>query len=90
MYHGEGFHRIEPADGSSFGRVTSIVPTPADGVWLAAMPETMHIAADEVATAVEQPDYRVRCDFMDSITVRRDLPQGGSAPDEQLKKNGGY
>jgi signal transduction histidine kinase/ligand-binding sensor domain-containing protein len=89
VYHGGRFHRIEPADGSSFGRVTSIVPTPADGVWLAATPGIVHIAADEVATAVEQPGYRVRCDILDSITDLPDPLQGGFAQDEALRAKDG-
>jgi signal transduction histidine kinase/ligand-binding sensor domain-containing protein len=88
-YHGGGFHRIEPADGSSFGRVTSIVPTPADGVWLAATPGIVHIAADEVATALEQPGYRVRCDILDSVTDLPDPLQGGFAQDEALRAKDG-
>jgi signal transduction histidine kinase/ligand-binding sensor domain-containing protein len=89
VYHGGGFHRIEPADGSSFGRVTSIVPTPADGVWLAATPGIVHIAANEVATAVEQPGYRVRCDILDSFTDLPDPLQGGFAQNEALRAKDG-
>ena len=89
VYHGGGFHRIEPADGSSFGRVTSIVLTPADGVWLAATPGIVHIAADEVATAVEQAGYRVHCDILDSITDLPDPLQGGFAQDEALRAKDG-
>jgi signal transduction histidine kinase/ligand-binding sensor domain-containing protein len=89
VYHGGGFHRIEPADGSSFGRVTSIVPTPADGVWLEATPGIVHIAADEVATAVEQPGYRVRCDILDTVTDLPDPLQGGFAQNEALRAKDG-
>ena len=89
VYHGGGFHRIEPADGSSFGSVTSIVPTPADGVWLAATPGIVHIAADELAMAVEQPGYRVRCDILDSVTDLPDPLQGGFAQNEALRAKDG-
>jgi signal transduction histidine kinase/ligand-binding sensor domain-containing protein len=89
VYHGGGFHRLEPADGSSFGRVTSIVPTPADGVWLAATPGIVHIAADEVATAIERPGYRVRCDILDSVTDLPDPLQGGFAQNEALRAKDG-
>jgi signal transduction histidine kinase/ligand-binding sensor domain-containing protein len=89
VYHEGGFHRIEPADGSSFGRVTSIVRTPADGVWLAATPGIVHIAADEVAKAVEQPGYRVRCDILDSVTDLPDPLQGGFAQNEALRAKDG-
>jgi signal transduction histidine kinase/ligand-binding sensor domain-containing protein len=88
VYHGGEFHRIEPADGS-FGRVTSIVPTPADGVWLAATPGIVHIAADEVAAAVDQPGYRVRCDVLDSVTDLPDALQGGVAQNETLRAKDG-
>ena len=88
VYHGGGFHRIEPADGS-FGRVTSIVPTPADGVWLAATPGIVHIAADEMTMAVEQPGYRVRCDILDSVTDLPDPLQGGVAQNEALRAKDG-
>jgi signal transduction histidine kinase len=87
-YHGGQFHRIEPADGS-FGRVISIVPTPADGVWLEATPGIVHIAADEVATAVKQPGYRVRCDILDSVTDLPDPLQGGFAQNEALRARDG-
>jgi signal transduction histidine kinase len=89
VYHAGGFHRLEPADGSSFGRVTSIVPTPADGVWLAATPGIVHIAADEVATAIERPGYRVRCDILDSVTDLPDPLQGGFAQNEALRAKDG-
>jgi signal transduction histidine kinase/ligand-binding sensor domain-containing protein len=89
VYHGGGFHRIEPADGSSFGRVTDIVPTPADGVWLAATPGIVHISADEVATAVERPGYRVRCDILDSVTDLPDPLQGGTMQGEALRARDG-
>jgi signal transduction histidine kinase/ligand-binding sensor domain-containing protein len=89
VYHGGGFHRIDPADGSSFGRVTNILPTPADGVWLAATPGIVHIAADEVATAVEQPGYRVRCDILDSATDLPDPLQGGIMQNEALRAKDG-
>jgi len=89
VYHGGEFHRIEPADGSSFGRVISIVPTPADGVWLEATPGIVHIAADEVATAVEHPGYRVRCDILDSVTDLPDPLQGGFAQNEALRAKDG-
>jgi signal transduction histidine kinase/ligand-binding sensor domain-containing protein len=89
VYHRGGFHRIEPADGSSFGRVISIVPTPADGVWLEATPGIVHIAADEVAAAAEQPGYRVRCDILDTVTDLPDPLQGGFAQNEALRANDG-
>jgi len=89
VYHGGKFHSIEPADGSSFGRVTSIVPTPADGVWLGSTPGIVHIAADEMATAVEQPGYRVRCDILDSVTDLPDPLQGGFAQNEALRAKDG-
>ena len=89
VYHSGGFHRIEPADGGSFGRVADIVPTPADGVWLAATPGIVHIAADEVATAVEQPGYRVRCDILDSVTDLPDPLQVGIAQTEALRAKDG-
>ena len=89
VYHGGRFHRIEPGDGSSFGRVTNIVLTPADGVWLAATPGIVHIAADEVATAVEQPGYRVRSDILDSITDLPDPLQGGIMQNEALRAKDG-
>jgi signal transduction histidine kinase/streptogramin lyase len=89
VYHGGGFHRIEPADGGSLGRVSSIVPTPADGVWLAATPGIVHIAADEVAAAVERPGYRVRCDILDSVTDLPDPLQGGIMQNEALRAKDG-
>jgi signal transduction histidine kinase/ligand-binding sensor domain-containing protein len=89
VYHVGGFHRVAPADDSSFGRVTSIVATPADGVWLAATPGIVHIAADEVARAAEQPGYRVRCDILDSITDLPDPLQGGFAQNEALRAKDG-
>jgi signal transduction histidine kinase/ligand-binding sensor domain-containing protein len=89
MYHGGGFHRIEPADGSSLGKVSSIVSTPADGVWLAASPGIVHIAADEVATAVEQPGYRVRCDVLDTVTDLPDPLEEGIAQNEALRAKDG-
>jgi len=89
VFHGGEFHRIEPADSSSFGRVTSIVPTPADGIWLAATPGIVHIAAEEVARALEQPGYRVRCDILDLVTDLPDPLQGGAAQDEALRAKDG-
>jgi len=89
VYHGGGFHRIEPADGSSFGKVSSIVSTPADGVWLAASPGIVHIAADEVATAVEQPGYRVRCDVLDTVTDLPDPLEEGIGQNEALRAKDG-
>ena len=89
VYHGGQFHSIEPADGSSLGRVISIVSTPADGVWLEATPGIVHIAADEVATAVAQPGYRVRCDILDTVTDLPDPLQGGFAQNEALRANDG-
>src|SRR3984885_984780 len=88
VYHGGRFHSIEPADGS-FGRVISIVPTAADGVWLEATPGIVHIAADEVATAVEQPGYRVRCDILDTVTDLPDPLQGGFSKNEALRPKEG-
>jgi signal transduction histidine kinase/ligand-binding sensor domain-containing protein len=89
VFHGGKFHRIEPADGASFGRVIVIVPTPDDGVWLEATPGIVHIAADEVATAVEQPGYRVRCDILDTVTDLPDPLQGGFAQNEALQAKDG-
>jgi signal transduction histidine kinase/ligand-binding sensor domain-containing protein len=89
VYHGGAFHRIESADGGSFGRVTSIVPTPADGVWLAATPGIVHVAEDELATAVEHPGYRVHCDILDSVTDLPDPLQGGIAQNETLRAKDG-
>ena len=89
VYHGGKFHSIEPADGASFGRVIVIVPTPDDGVWLEATPGIVHIAADEVATAVEQPGYRVRCDILDTVTDLPDPLQGGFAQNEALRAKDG-
>jgi signal transduction histidine kinase/ligand-binding sensor domain-containing protein len=88
-YHGGGFHRIEPADGSSFGRVISIVSTPANGVWLEATPGIVHIAADELASAVEHPGYRVRCDILDTVTDLPDPLQGGFSQNEALQAKDG-
>jgi signal transduction histidine kinase/ligand-binding sensor domain-containing protein len=89
VYHGGKFHNIEPADGASFGRVIVIVPTPDNGVWLEATPGIVHIAADEVATAVEQPGYRVRCDILDTVTDLPDPLQGGFAQNEALQAKDG-
>jgi signal transduction histidine kinase len=89
VYHAGGFHLIEPADGSSFGRVISIVSTPTDDVWLEATPGIVHIAADEVATAIEQPGYRVRCDILDTVSDLPDPLQGGFAQNEALRAKDG-
>jgi signal transduction histidine kinase/ligand-binding sensor domain-containing protein len=89
IFHAGSFHRIELAGDISLRRVTSIVPTPFDGVWLAATPGIVHIATGELSRVLEQPGYRAQCDILDSVTDLPDPLQGGLAQSEALQAKDG-
>jgi len=61
------FQSLTPDGKSPFTGISGIAETPNGDLWLNATPGIFHISAVEIARAIKEPTYHVRCELFDVL-----------------------